>query len=69
MEETIRTLERRAFAAWPALDTVEHDGWALRTANGYTKRANSANAVEPALQPVDLQIADPACGFRDRPCA
>jgi N-acetylglutamate synthase len=57
MEETIRTLERRAFAAWPALDTVEQDGWALRTANGYTKRANSANAVEPALQPVDLQIA------------
>jgi ribosomal protein S18 acetylase RimI-like enzyme len=57
MEETIRTLERRALAAWPALQTIEQDGWALRTANGYTKRANSANAIEPARQPVDMQIA------------
>jgi ribosomal protein S18 acetylase RimI-like enzyme len=57
MEETIRSLERRALAAWPALQTVVEDGWALRTANGYTKRANSANAIEPARQSLDMQIA------------
>jgi len=37
-------LERAAFAAWPALATHDHGGWHLRWANGYTKRANSANA-------------------------
>jgi GNAT superfamily N-acetyltransferase len=43
----IRALERRAFRAWPALETTLSDGWVQRFAGGYTKRANSINALEP----------------------
>jgi GNAT superfamily N-acetyltransferase len=44
---TIRSLEERAFNAWPALNTVFCDGWVFRLSGGYTKRANSANALAP----------------------
>jgi ribosomal protein S18 acetylase RimI-like enzyme len=44
----IRALEERGFNAWPALQTIIHDGWVLRFAAGHTKRANSANALAPA---------------------
>jgi ribosomal protein S18 acetylase RimI-like enzyme len=64
MEENIRTIERRALAAWPALQTTAQDGWVLRTADGYTKRANSANALAPARQPIDLQIAGIEAHYR-----
>ncbi|MBL8653878.1 MAG: GNAT family N-acetyltransferase, partial [Alphaproteobacteria bacterium] len=40
---SIETLERRAFAAWPALRTATRDGWVMRFADGHTKRANSIN--------------------------
>lgn len=43
----IRALEERAFNAWPALQTVFCDGWVFRVSGGYTKRANSANALAP----------------------
>ena len=42
----IRTLERCLFRAWPALQTLTTAGWVQRFANGYTKRANSINALE-----------------------
>jgi ribosomal protein S18 acetylase RimI-like enzyme len=66
MEETIRTLECRAFNAWPALQTVLDDGWVLRFAAGYTKRANSANALWPARGPLDAQIAFVESQYRRR---
>lgn len=31
--------------AWPSLETMLYDGWVLRFANGYTRRANSVNPV------------------------
>ena len=43
----IRALEIRAFRAWPALQTRTDHGWVQRLAGGYTKRANSINALEP----------------------
>ncbi|HEY4169295.1 MAG TPA: hypothetical protein VGM96_21070, partial [Reyranella sp.] len=43
----IRALEIRAFRAWPALQTRTDQGWVQRLAGGYTKRANSINALEP----------------------
>lgn len=43
----IRTLEKCLFRAWPALQTLTTAGWVQRFANGYTKRANSINALEP----------------------
>ena len=43
----VRALEERAFNAWPAHQTVFHRGWVLRLSGGYTKRANSVNALVP----------------------
>jgi GNAT superfamily N-acetyltransferase len=43
----IRALEARAFRAWPALEARTNRGWVQRLAAGYTKRANSINALEP----------------------
>ena len=43
----VRALEARAFRAWPALETRTDQGWVQRLAGGYTKRANSINALEP----------------------
>ena len=41
----VRRLEELAFRGWPALETRDRAGWRLRFANGYTKRANSINAL------------------------
>src|SRR5580698_9386604 len=43
----VRAIEARAFRAWPALETRTEHGWVQRLAGGYTKRANSINALEP----------------------
>lgn len=40
-------LEQAFLSAWPALETYRDEGWLWRFANGYTKRANSAQAMDP----------------------
>ncbi|WP_158898036.1 GNAT family N-acetyltransferase [Burkholderia sp. L27(2015)] len=45
--DAIKILEECAMNAWPAHQSVLCDGWVLRLAAGYTKRANSANALFP----------------------
>jgi GNAT superfamily N-acetyltransferase len=44
----IRAIEQRALNAWPALESTMVDGWVLRAAGGWTKRANSANPLSPS---------------------
>ena len=46
----VRELERRAFQAWPALETRLARGWIQRFSGGYTKRANSINALSPETE-------------------
>ena len=52
----ITILEELSLNAWPALQTVMYDGWVLRFANGYTKRANSVNPVYASTIAVDEKI-------------
>ncbi len=52
----VRGLEERGLSAWPALRTAVLDGWMLRFANGYTRRANSVNPLYPGTMPLVPKI-------------
>jgi GNAT superfamily N-acetyltransferase len=53
----ITTLEEISLNAFPALQTVLYDGWILRFANGYSRRANSVQPLYVPTQPLDEKIA------------
>ena len=52
----ISTLEDLSLNAWPSHQTLLYDGWILRFANGYTKRANSVNPVYSSKLDLDEKI-------------
>src|SRR6478752_9634815 len=47
--DLILGLESRLLNAWPSFDYQLYDGWVLRLANGYSKRANSATPFRPDI--------------------
>jgi len=53
----IRLLEELSLNAWPALHTLTVDGWLVRFANGYTRRANSVNPLYAPAGNVNDNIA------------
>ena len=53
---TIRQIEEAGLNAWPAHQQVLSDGWLLRFANGYTKRANSVNPTYESVLKLDQKI-------------
>ena len=53
----IRALEELSLNAWPALQTVHYDGWLLRFAVGYTRRANSVQPLYGSTRDLAAKIA------------
>jgi GNAT superfamily N-acetyltransferase len=52
----IRTLEELGMNAWPSLQTALYDGWVLRFADGYTRRANSVHPLYPSSIGVEEKL-------------
>lgn len=52
----ITHLEELSLNAWAALQTVVYDGWIIRFANGYTKRANSIIPLYPSTMDIDEKL-------------
>jgi GNAT superfamily N-acetyltransferase len=52
----VTLIEELSLNAWPALQTMVYDGWIIRFANGYTKRANSVNPLYTSTLGVDEKL-------------
>jgi N-acetylglutamate synthase len=52
-----RDLEELALTTWPARDQWLYDGWVVRFAAGYTRRANSVTPLYPSRQDAEVKIA------------
>lgn len=52
----ITTIEELSLNAWASLQAVLYDGWIIRFANGYTKRANSVNPLYSSRIDIDQKI-------------
>jgi ribosomal protein S18 acetylase RimI-like enzyme len=59
--------EERGFNAWPAPRNVYFGGWVFRLGGGYTKRANSANALgdRQDMRAQSINAWTPARDFRE----
>ena len=53
----VLALESRLVNAWPSFDYQTYDGWLLRLAKGYSKRANSASPLVPGAR-LDESLVD-----------
>jgi N-acetylglutamate synthase len=62
----LQRLEEAGLNAWAPLQQMLLDGWVLRFANGYTKRANSINPVYGGALDVDQKVAICEQLYRDR---
>jgi ribosomal protein S18 acetylase RimI-like enzyme len=62
----IRLIEELSFNAWPSLQTVYYDGWVLRFANGFSKRANSVNPLYDSTIDPDRKIEYSEAVYREK---
>ena len=62
----VRRLEELAFAGWPALESRDIAGWRLRFSGGYTKRANSINALGLDAQTDGKTLEALEAAYRER---
>lgn len=52
----LQNLEEASLNSWPSLQQVLFDGWVIRFANGYTKRANSVTPLYTSHQAFEAKI-------------
>ena len=64
--EEFRQLERTIFCACPSFEETDYDGWVLRFADGYTKRANSVNPHFGSSFPLAAKITTCEAAYRER---
>jgi len=62
----IRLIEEHALNAWPSLQTLLLDGWVVRFANGYTRRANSVNPLYPSQEEAGEKVRTCEQWYRER---
>lgn len=60
-----RQIEEISINAWPSLSNIVYDGWILRFAAGYGRRANSVNALYPSSLPLEQKIEYCEKAYRD----
>lgn len=65
-----RRIEEATLSAWPALEQLLLDGWIVRFANGYTRRANSVTSLYPPQMAMEPKIThcERLYAARDLPC-
>ena len=64
--QSFKIIEEISLNAWPCLQQILYDGWILRFANGYTRRANSVNPIYPGVLDTATKIERCAQLYRDR---
>ncbi len=62
----VRRIEELAFSGWPALESRDISGWRLRFSGGYTKRANSINALGRQAQTDPQTVGSIEAVYRER---
>jgi len=64
--ELARRITRIAPETWPAIEAWDYDGWVLRFARGYTKRANSITPLAAGSRPLAEKIASCEAAYEAR---
>ncbi|MCR2821262.1 GNAT family N-acetyltransferase [Lederbergia panacisoli] len=58
LQKNIKMIEELSLNHWQPLSTLLYDGWVLRFAKGYTKRANSINPIYSSTINLDQKIEE-----------
>lgn len=63
---SLKTIEEISLNAWPCLQQILYDGWILRFAKGYTRRANSVNPIYAGVLDTATKIERCSRLYQDR---